>query len=184
MIIHLYKQFTPTQENVSSLLKMYNLRLADYKFADSGIENCTILIKASRGRYVLRIYRKHKKGDVAVQRELDFVRYLEANQIPIAYPIANLSGDYLSHLELNGYIWQAILMQHMPGKHADHYSNKLLANLANIQARMHNLAASYQTNNAQKEKLTELRETHFAKLIKNRKTLDVQHQSFIDKTKN
>jgi Ser/Thr protein kinase RdoA (MazF antagonist) len=173
------KQFKPTKQNVSKLLAAYGLQFSSYKLADSGIENCTILAQTAQGNYVLRVYQRGARSDADVQRELNFVTYLRAHSLPVAPPIANSAGDYLTHLVQNDHSWQAILMPHMPGEHATHYSDAFLTQIAVTQARMHNLAAKYKERTAFEDKLTELREGHFIKLIQNRETLDPQQQAFI-----
>jgi len=146
--------------------------------ADSGIENATIMVRTSSGQYVLRVYRQNKKTDEDIQHELGFVSYLGENGIPVAPPLANLKGRLISHLVQNGYAWQAILMCHMPGSHSDHYPSELITNLAATQAQMHILASSYRTSETGKE-LTQLRESHFIKLIKDRGKLGPRLQGFI-----
>ena len=184
MKLHQDAQFVPTRENVSLLLNMYGLTLAGYETADSGIENCTIMIRALSGKYVLRVYRQHKKNHQDVQGELDFVMYLGENGIPVAPPLPNLERSLVSWLDQSGYTWRAILMRHAPGGHPDRYSSGLIVNLATIQARMHNLAALYTPKNAYNKELTELKETHFIRLIKDRKALEPNLQDFVTRAEN
>jgi len=177
-------QFVPTRENVASLLSEYGLPLASYKLADSGIENCTIIVKAISGKYVLRIYRQYKKSDEDIQDELNFVVYLGKNGIPVATPIANLKSNFISYFEQNGYVWQAILMPYIQGTHPDQYTNELQANLATLQAKMHNLATLYEPGKASKPELVKLQETQFINMIQNREALDSQQKAFVKRAEN
>jgi Ser/Thr protein kinase RdoA (MazF antagonist) len=181
MKLHQDAQFVPSRENISSLLARYGQELISYKPADSGIENCTVIAQAMSGIYVLRVYRQHKKSDKEIERELEFVAYLGRHSIPVALPIVNLNKESISHMEQDGYTWQAILMQYMPGGHPDYYSKGLLKSLATIQAKMHNLAAVYQPGDVVEEGPTELRETRFLKLIQNREVLNPQQRELIER---
>jgi Ser/Thr protein kinase RdoA (MazF antagonist) len=126
-----------------------------------------------------------KKAIRIFQRELDFIGYLGANGIPSAPSFANRRGLLVTHLDQQGNVWQAVLMPYMLGSHADHYSNRLLINLATTQAKMHNLAASYPVSeDTQATELTELRENRFIQLIRDRKKLDPPLQDFIARAEN
>ncbi|HUS26121.1 MAG TPA: phosphotransferase [Nevskiaceae bacterium] len=184
MKLHQDAQFTPTRHNVALLLSRYGLEITGYELADSGIENCTVIVQATQGKYALRVYRRHKKSDGDIQKESDFVTYLADNEIPVAPPIKNLDGEDITHLEDSGHIWQAILMQHMPGSHAEHYSGVLMTSLATVQARMHTLAASYATDKRFGQNITELREAPFIKLIADRAALDSSRRSFVSRAEN
>lgn len=174
-------QFTPTQESIILLLSRYGLELTHYELADSGIENCTIIVRAMRDKYVLRVYRQHKKSDSDIQQELDFVTHLANNGVPVASPIHNLDGNHITHLEQNERIWQAILMRHMPGNHSEHYSSALMTSLATTQAKMHNLATSYRAHDIFDHNLTKLREACFIKLIENREILNPLQRDFVNR---
>ncbi len=177
-------QFIPSHENVSLFLAQYGLQLVEYHLANSGIENCTVISQTTSGGYVLRIYRQHKKSDADIRQELDFVTYLYQHNTPVAPPIANTNGELLSHIEQNGHIWQAILMPHMPGEHASHYSTKLLKNLAALQASMHNLAAQYQKIHAQPDARPKLQSSLPIRFTRERSALSSDEQDFIERAKN
>lgn len=184
MQLHPNDQFIPSQENVSLLLAQYGLQLINSWPADSGIENCTIIAQTTSARYVLRIYRQHKKGDTDIKQELDFVTYLHQYNIPVAPPLPNASGELISRIEQDGRTWQVILMPHMQGEHAQHYSKKLLKNLAALQASMHDLAAQYQKTSTRPDKQPKLQSTPPLRIAYNRSALSSDQQGFIERAKN
>ena len=178
--MHEASQFEPTKTNVTYLLELYGLEIVDFKLPKSGIENCTIIVTTTDGKYVVRIYRRDYKSDTDVLREVDFTQYLYKHGVPVVATLPNKNGAYISHLEVNGRTWQAILMAYADGEHAEFYSDTLISELAQVQARMHTLSTSYASYQGLDENKI-LKEEYFIKLIQNRPQLDDQIQSFIDR---
>lgn len=139
MKIDAEKQFRPTQQSVADILAAYNLTLASFEPAQTGIENCTLFVKTNKGDFVLRVYRQSKKTQDEIALEIDFVRYLDENDIPVARAVANTKGEYVTVQQG----WQSMLMRKVSGIHASAYTAKLVKNLSVLQARMHQFAPDY-----------------------------------------
>jgi Ser/Thr protein kinase RdoA (MazF antagonist) len=136
-------QFIPNEENVAYVLRHYGLELTAYQEASSGIENRTLIVDTRSGKYVMRIYRHGKKKLGAIKLELDFVNYLRMHNIKTPDIIANREGERVTTERLHGKTWQIIVMEFAEGEHAQKYTEALLQDLAEIQAKMHNLSSQY-----------------------------------------
>jgi len=138
-----HHQFAPTQETVQRILSHYGLPLSRFELATGGIENITGLIRSGSTRYVLRVYRQHRKSDDAIQLELDFMAFLRKNRLPVPTIMSTPSGHTFAVTELAGRRWQSILMEYAPGRHPTRYTPKLVEDMAQLQAKMHLLGEQY-----------------------------------------
>ncbi len=157
MKIDAEKQFQPTQQSVAYILASYDLSLISFEPAQTGIENCTLFVTTNKGDFVLRVYRQSKKTSDEIALELDFIRYLDENGIPVAAAIASVKGEYV--IAHQG--WQSILMRKVAGKHAHSYDGELVRNLSVLQAKMHMLSQEYKSTFPILQPLSILEDTIF-----------------------
>ena len=151
------QQFQPTRAALKDILVAYGLALVNFRSAETGIENCTLFIETNKGPYVLRIYRRMRKSDRDISTELDFIAYLDKHDVPVASALANLDGAYVTHLDG----WRSILMPHIEGTHANHYNKALVTELSTWQAKLHQLALIYDSENTPLEPLRFLQDRTF-----------------------
>jgi Ser/Thr protein kinase RdoA (MazF antagonist) len=175
-------RFAPTPERVGRILAAYDLTLRDFRPPGNGMENTTLLVDCAEGPHVLRIYRLGKKTDVEIDRELAFVQHLRARGIPIPRVLATRRGERWTKLELDGAIWQALVMERIAGRHAEAYTPALLADLAGTQARMH-LAAGELVDLDPGPALGELADTQFAPRIDLRAVPDPRLSGFVERAR-
>lgn len=130
-------QFPVSDKSLSGILSNYGIKSFSYHLATSGIENTTCIIEAPSQRYALRIYRQAKKSLNAIERELTFMNTLRKKDLPVPKNYVNQAHQSITHCEVDGKQWQALLMEYMPGQHPDSYTQNLLDQMAQAQARMH-----------------------------------------------
>lgn len=174
-------QFNFSENSVRAILKPYTLSLITFEAAKSGIENTTLLVNTDKGKFVLRVYRQNKKTDVAIQEEIRFTNFLAQNTLPVAKIIASSQHEYLTHTTVDNLNWQVILMDYMPGVHAESYSLPLIGSMASIQAKMHLLSESYEYDKQILPRLEELRETVIIKKIARDESLDSRLIAFLER---
>jgi Ser/Thr protein kinase RdoA (MazF antagonist) len=179
MKIALDDQFPPSYKNVAEILRHYNLKLVTYEEASTGIENRTLIVDTTNGRFVIRVYRLEKKQLHAIQLELDFVEYLRSHNIEIPRTIPSTTGKQITTLQLENKTWQIIVMAFADGEHAKNYTSKLLLEMSAIQARMHILSDSYEGSLASAQQLTMLQENYFTAQISRRLVQDDRLRSFL-----
>jgi len=154
-------QFPPTEASIRQILAQYGLPLTRYKPAKSGIENLTLIIWSDDHKYVLRVYRQHKKSDSDIRLELDFMKALHDEGLPLPVMLPSMVGDPLVIAKLHGQRWQSVLMNYAAGEHPKSYSPTLAVDMAKIQARMHVVGKGYARRHSLNSKQRGLKETHF-----------------------
>lgn len=178
-----YDQLTTDNMKLDKILDQYDIKLLDYAEASSGIENKTIITNTNRGKYVIRVYRYGKKTDQSINVELDFMRYLRGHNIPIPGVLRNTSGQYITTLPFDNRIWQIVVMKFAEGEHASTYTDKLLSEMAKIQATMHALSSSYNTKDLPTKELKMLKETYFIKQVNFDRLNNTQLRDFVRREK-
>ena len=176
-------QFIPNRQSVARILEQYGLELKAYSAAASGIENITLIADTSKGKFVVRVYRQHKKGSTEIFRELDFMEYLRTHMVKVPMIITNTEGSRLASAQFGGKTWQIIVMEFVEGRHASIYTDALLADLASTQARMHILSSTYKDAYAGPELLTRLTENYFITQIPQTLITDDALPAFLDRAK-
>lgn len=177
-------QFYPTKDSVKTVLKPYALSLITFEPAKSGIENSTLLVDTDKGTFVLRVYRQNKKTDTAIQEEIKFTNFLAENKLPVPGIIASQEHEYLTHSSIHNVSWQVIVMEYMPGIHAEEYTLPLIQSMADIQARIHSLSESYEYDEQVLPRLKQLQETVIIKQIVMDNSLDDRLIGFLERAKN
>lgn len=138
------KQFKPSKAKVKEILEGYGLLFIDYQDLDKGVENTSLKVFTKDGVFVLRVLRIGKKSDSDLVRELDFMKYLRTDDLPVPEIFQTSSGKKFYKFKDNkGRIFKCVLMEFMPGKHVTKYSRLQLANLAQTTAKLENLGESY-----------------------------------------
>lgn len=176
-------QFHPDKQKIARILYHYGLELSEYKEASTGIENTTLIVTTPKGKFVMRIYRKKKKDDAYVYRELDFMAYLRTNNLKVPKVAANKEGDFLTIEQFGNESWQIIVMEFIDGHHTDIYTPELIVELSSIQASMHYLSESYKNGDSIGEPLARLKENYFIDSIPKEKITDIRLRSFLDRAK-
>lgn len=172
-------QFDISEIKLAEILNSYGLELVNYIEASTGIENRTIIVNTNRGKYVIRVYRSDKKTDQSVLAELDYTNYLRNHAIPVPNILDDISGQQLTRLVFDNQSWQIIVMDFHDGSHAKSYTDRLISQMATIQANMHILSGSYPTDSLPLEELTILRETYFTEQIKHKEITNTKLREFL-----
>lgn len=163
MSFHNDGQIAHTHEAVATVLAAYGIEDFTYTVAPGGIENTTFVVVSDEQRYALRVYRASKNRRLAMQ-EVAFMEVLRSKGLPVPEIHLTVSGQALAHVSFDGSGWYALLQSFMPGKHPEKYDDRLLAQLAVLQARMHGAGAVFaETEGRHNRTLTRLSETQFIK---------------------
>lgn len=139
-------QLNITQENLSIILKKYEIEDFTFEVFSLGIANTSVKIITSDKIYVLRVYSYGRKPDAEIILESEFQDYLREKGVPIPTIYKNKNNDELSHIEVEGRIWQVVLMEFKKGIILNNYPDDLLVELAQIQAKMHILGMDFAKN--------------------------------------
>lgn len=148
-----YNQISLTKEILAKLLDAYGI--ADFIFdpINEGIANSSARIETNGKKYVVRVYAQGKK-DEDITFEIEFQDYLREQGIPIPIIHKNKQGEELTGIEVDGRRWQVILMDFVEGRSVTvKPSYELIAELANLQAKMHLLGMEFEKSVDRPKKL-------------------------------
>ncbi len=173
-------QFIPSAEKVQEILTEYGLMLSQFEPAMSGIENCTLIIVAMTQKYVMRVYRRRRKPDTHIAKELAFIKFLAAAGLKTVPAIPNQHGRDVTKY---GH-WRAILMPFQTGTHPPRYTPELISELAINQATMHQLAQSFKRSTLWELPLTKLKESQFSHQINPASITNPAIQQFLVRAQN
>lgn len=176
-------QFPVNSTSVAGLLTQFSIYEFTYELLSGGIENTSIKVQSRSNEYVLRIYRKNKKSDQEINDELGFMNYLSSSGLPIPVVFHSTDTSYISHVEIDGYNWQAILMECCRGEHPSEYEDKVIESMATIQAKMHIFGAEYMKYQPRQNQWNELKEQWFTHKIDTSVYDDTQLLGFLDRAK-
>ena len=131
--------YTPVSEaDAAEWLRSYSVgTLVELQPIKAGIENSNFFLTTTQGRYVLTLFERLPAQELPFY--LDLMAHLARHGIPSPAPIADLSDQYLQHL--NGK--PAALVTRLPGKSLEKPGESECAELGALLARMHLAGRSY-----------------------------------------
>ena len=131
--------YTPVSEaELAGWLRNYSVgRLLACEPIKSGIENTNYFVTTAQGRYVLTLFERLPADELPFY--LDLMAHLARHGIPCPAPIADLSDQYLGHL--NGK--PAALVTCLPGESIERPTQAHCDELGALLARMHLAGRSY-----------------------------------------
>ena len=131
--------YTPVSDaQAAEWLRSYSIgTLVALEPIKAGIENSNFFLTTTQGRYVLTLFERLPADELPFY--LDLMAHLARHGIPSPAPIADLSDQYLQHL--NGK--PAALVTRLPGRSLEHPGEKECAELGALLARMHLAGRSY-----------------------------------------
>lgn len=137
-------QISLTKEALTTLLNAYGISDFTFDPINEGIANSSARIESADKKYVLRVYAQGK-NDADILFEISFQDYLRAHDIPIPVIHPNKDGKGLTVVEISDRRWQAILMDFVEGQSVTvKPSYELIAELANLQAKIHLLGIEFE----------------------------------------
>lgn len=137
------KQFKPTEDKLRDICAAYGLTLVSYTLLDGGVENISVRVQTTTGIFVLRILRPGKKSDSALQREVDFMQYLEHEGLPVPKVYYTTRNTIVCKYRDGDTVFRCVLMSYMPGVHVRKYSKPQLKNLATVVAQLEEVGEKY-----------------------------------------
>lgn len=136
-------QINLTKEALVTILDAYGIMDFTFDPINEGIANSSARIESGGEKYVVRVYAQGKK-DEDIAFEISFQDYLRVRSIPIPVIHPNKNGKELTVVEIDGKHWQVILMDFVEGQSVTvKPSYELIAELANLQAKMHLLGMEF-----------------------------------------
>ena len=131
--------YTPVSDaQAADWLRNYSIgTLVALEPIKAGIENSNFFLTTTQGRYVLTLFERLPAAELPFY--LDLMAHLARHGIPSPAPIADLSDQYLQHL--NGK--PAALVTRLPGRSLEQPGEKECAELGALLARMHLAGRSY-----------------------------------------
>lgn len=108
-------------------------------FALNAMENRVYDIELEEGpRIVIKFYRPGRWSRATIQAEHDFLKLLDANEIPVVCPLADASGNTI--FEINQVLFA--LFPKRPGRLEPELNPEQLKRLGRFLARLHNVGAT------------------------------------------
>lgn len=99
----------------------------------------TYVISEHEPKFILKIYRDCHRSMSQIQAEVDLLNYLRENNAKVAYPIADLNGNYLQQFETGEGIRYGVLFLFAPGKVSKDLTENQLQILGQEMAYNHDL---------------------------------------------
>ncbi|AOZ94445.1 phosphotransferase enzyme family protein [Paenibacillus crassostreae] len=99
--------------------------VSDCHLLGSGL-NDTYTVKSSIGTYILRIYKTHWRTLDDITFEVELLKHLQNNNIPVSYPITNINGNYWFGINAPEGERYAVLYSFAEGKYLDTEESAIL----------------------------------------------------------
>jgi Ser/Thr protein kinase RdoA (MazF antagonist) len=81
-----------------------------------------------------------------VSEELRLLRYLQSNDIPVSYPIADRAGEFIQEINALEGIRYAVLLSYAEGRKIPKFDEQTSYNIGTIMARIHRLTENFQVS--------------------------------------
>jgi O-antigen/teichoic acid export membrane protein len=138
----------PSPRVIKQLLSQFGLEMAARK---PGPTSNTYTISNEDRKYILKLYPGGKRTAARLNSEINFTSFLAARDLPVPRTVSTMAGRPFG-ISQRGRIY-GVLMDFEPGNHPQTYGNRLLRNMARIQAGIHMAGADYANGNATDAKL-------------------------------
>jgi Ser/Thr protein kinase RdoA (MazF antagonist) len=102
----------------------------------------TYLIQAQEKRYILRVYRSSHRNYTQIKAETELLMALKQAEVPVSYPISDLSGRLILSVWAAEGERHAVLFSYAPGKALAVLNQKQLGELGRQMARFHTVSSA------------------------------------------
>jgi homoserine kinase type II len=127
-----------TGKDFAKILSEYDLgSFVSSKSFRAGVVQTNILVKTTKGKYVLRYYETRNKKRVLFESEL--LDFLSKNNYPSAAPIKNLKGKYVGTYNKKEYM----IFEYISGRHIKNLNEKQFHEMIKNLAFLHKLTKNY-----------------------------------------
>ncbi|NNL92466.1 MAG: phosphotransferase [Saprospiraceae bacterium] len=144
------QHFFPTESSTLSQSALSNLVLSNFD-AIKKIEYCRLIsvgindtyqLNTNKGIFFLRVYRKGWRTLEEIKAELDFILYLDKNNISVSLPIMKNGGEYISQLSAPEGDRYWVLFNEAKGIGTP-YNSERSQQYGSLVARLHQLSLDY-----------------------------------------
>jgi Ser/Thr protein kinase RdoA (MazF antagonist) len=128
------------------LAKEYNLELPVHcKLLKTGISH-TYLLSTPTEKFIFRIYSLNWRTKTEILEEIRLINHLWKNDIPVSYPIADPSGNYIKEFNAPEGIRLGVMFSHAKGAKALNYSAGIHFKVGETMAKIHQLTHDFTLN--------------------------------------
>ncbi len=107
----------------------------------AGVVQTNLLLKTTKGKYVLRYYENRNKNRVLFESNL--LNFLAEKKYPLATPIKNKNNKYIGTYNKKPFI----LFEYIPGRHIKNLNKKQFEEMVRALALLHKLTKKYDVKN-------------------------------------
>ena len=127
---------------LSSLIsEKYKLGNIQCKFLVRGVGD-TYLVESGETRLILRVYRSSHRSLPQIKEEVALLLALKHANVPVSYPIQDISGEAILTLDAAEGERYAVLFSYAPGHVVKLLNEKQLRTLGHEMARFHNVSSA------------------------------------------
>jgi len=102
----------------------------------------TYLVESPENRYILRVYRSTHRSLPQIQEETDLLTVLRLAEVPVSYPVADLTGAMVQTIEAIEGVRYAVLFTYAPGQSERRLHENQLRSLGHQMARFHTISST------------------------------------------
>jgi Ser/Thr protein kinase RdoA (MazF antagonist) len=133
---------------LSSLIsEKYQLENVQCSFLVRGVGD-TYLVESAGTRFILRVYRSSHRSLPQIKEEVELLLALKQADVPVSYPIPDISGQAILTLEAAEGERHAVLFSYAPGHAVKLLNENQLRSLGREMARFHNVSAALSVGGA------------------------------------
>ncbi len=105
--------------------------------------NHTYLVTAGGEKYIFRIYCLNWRTENEITEEIRLINHLRDSDIPVSYPVADSSGNYIQHLLAPEGERFAVLFSYATGEKLHNFSTDTHSAIGAVMARIHQQTAGF-----------------------------------------
>ncbi|MHA2363247.1 MAG: phosphotransferase enzyme family protein [Candidatus Hodarchaeales archaeon] len=160
------------RENVLNLIsELYGIKSSQLNHT-GGFENLVYSYSYDNKEFILRIKKDvnlNRKSIEQIEAEVNWINYLDKNNIPVSAPQLSKNGKYIEQVDLNNTTFFVVSFQKAPGTYINYrdpeeWNEGLWERIGEIVGKMHNLSTKYQPEGNYKR--IEFEEDEFLKMEK------------------
>lgn len=127
------------------IAEKYAFKAVQCRFMLRGVGD-TYLVETNDSKFILRVYSSAHRSESQISAEVDLLLALKDAQVPVAYPIVDISGTAIQVFNAVEGKRCAVLFSYAPGTALTVLNDNQLTNLGRQMARFHNVSATIKSD--------------------------------------